>query len=238
MEALGQVTGGIAHDFGNVLNVVIGNLELVLARGTHAVAVPARRALDAANRATKAIRGMLAFARQQPQAPEVFDLSAAVRAMDEFLRQAVGSRIELAIELADERCWVLADPLQTELVILNLTVNARDAMPNGGRLTISVERALREHDPPVGQFAAITVQDNGTGMPPDVLSRIFEPFFTTKEAGNGTGLGMSIVHGFAEQSRGGVNVDSKVGQGTRVIVYLPIASLADRAHHGSRSATR
>ena len=229
MEALGQVTGGMAHDFGNILNVITGNLELVLARGTHAVAAPARRALDAADRAAKAIRAMLTFARQQPQDPEVFDLTAAVHAMDEFLHQAVGPRVALDIVLPAESCLVAADRAQTELAILNLAVNARDAMPNGGRLTIAVELAHREHEPSVGRFAAITVQDDGVGMTPEVISRVFEPFFTTKEAGNGTGLGMSMVHGFARQSRGRVSVDSTVGRGTKVIIYLPMASPADDA---------
>jgi two-component system, NtrC family, sensor kinase len=226
MEALGQITGGMAHDFNNILSVVVGNLELFLGSKSGEV-TPLTRALDAANRGMKAIRSMLSFAKQQPQHSEVIDLNATLHGMDALLRPAVGSGIELEIVPSTAPCWVNADRNQTELAILNLVLNARDAMPSGGKITISAKIVHGTSRRLAGQFAAVTVKDDGTGIPPDVLAQVFEPFFTTKGPGKGTGLGLSMVYGFAEQSEGEVTIDSVLGQGTAVVLYLPLAPLED-----------
>jgi two-component system, NtrC family, sensor kinase len=228
MEALGQITGGMAHDFNNILSVVVGNLELFLG-GKSGEVTPLTRALDAANRGMKAIRSMLSFAKQQPQHSEVFDLNAALQDMDALLHPAVGSGIELQIVPSTVPCRVNADRNQTELAILNLVLNARDAMPNGGKITILAKAVHGTDERSVGQFAAVTVKDNGAGIPPDVLAHVFEPFYTTKGPEKGTGLGLSMVYGFAEQSHGEVTIDSVVGQGTAVVLYLPLAPLEDHA---------
>jgi signal transduction histidine kinase len=175
----------------------------------------------------KAIRSMLSFAKQQPQHSEIIDLNATLHGMDALLRPAVGSGIELEIVPSTAPCWVNADRNQTELAILNLVLNARDAMPSGGKITISAKIVHGTSRRLAGQFAAVTVKDDGTGIPPDVLAQVFEPFFTTKGPGKGTGLGLSMVYGFAEQSEGEVTIDSVLGQGPAVVLYLPLAPLED-----------
>jgi two-component system, NtrC family, sensor kinase len=224
MEALGQLTGSISHDFNNLLTAVIGNLEML--RGRQRDPHEERKVTDAllaAERGEKAIRSLLAFARRQPLQAEVFDLNAAVRGMETLCRQSIPSTVRLIFDLARDLRPVEADVNQTELAVLNLVVNARDAMPGGGtlRLTTANVTLRGEPDGRVGEFVALAVVDTGTGIPPETLGRIFEPFFTTKPKGKGTGLGLSQVYGFARQSGGAVTVASEVGHGTTITLYLP-----------------
>ncbi|MDB5643871.1 MAG: hybrid sensor histidine kinase/response regulator [Hyphomicrobiales bacterium] len=231
MEAVGQLTGGIAHDFNNMLAVVIGSLDL-LARRTGAADVRAKRYVDAATdgarRAALLTQRLLAFSRQQPLRPEPIDANKLVAGMSELIRGALGADVRLETVLASGLWRTQADPNQLENVILNLAVNGRDAMPDGGRLTLETQNAhlderyvaghLGVH---AGQYILIAVTDTGTGMPEDVVAKVFDPFFTTKEVGKGTGLGLSQVYGFVKQSGGHVKVYSEPGQGTTVKVYLP-----------------
>ena len=221
METLGQIAGEVAHDFGNVLTVISGSLEMLQDRpGDVKLLALAKEATD---RGANAVRSMLSFARQQPLRSEVFDLNATLGGMESLLRQAMGAGIRLDIVLAPAPCWTEADQNQTELAILNLALNARDAMPQGGTLTVTtmVVRLAGKPDGLTGDFVALAVKDTGAGMPPEVQARVFEPFFTTKEPGKGTGLGLSMVYGFAKQSYGTVTIDSTVGRGTSVVLYLP-----------------
>ena len=224
MEILGQLTGGLAHDFRNLLNVIIGNLELVRQRA-NAPRSEARiaNALDAATRGEKAIQSLLAFARRQPLSIEVFDLDAALVRMQPLLKQAIGTRVTLALAPGAGGWHVAADATQMELAVLNMAVNARDAMPNGGSLRIATENATLEGEPNGlrGDFVALRVADTGTGIRSELLSRVFEPFFTTKAPGEGSGLGLSQVYGFALQCRGTVAIESELGRGTTVTLYLP-----------------
>jgi two-component system, NtrC family, sensor kinase len=224
MEALGQISGEIAHDFGNVLTVISGSLQMLQDHPGDVKYLT--RAQQAADSGAKAIGSLLSFARRQPLTSEVFDLSASVCGMEGLLRQALGSGIALDIVRAPAPCWTKTDRNQMELAILNLAVNARDAMPEGGTLTVTVEavRLADEPDGLVGDFIATTVKDTGKGMSPDVLAKVFEPFFTTKEPGKGTGLGLSMVYGLAKQSHGAVTIESKIDRGTSVVVYLPVSA--------------
>jgi nitrogen-specific signal transduction histidine kinase/CheY-like chemotaxis protein len=231
MEAIGQLTGGIAHDFNNLLTAVIGHLEMAEARissdpGTTALL---QSALRAADRGATLTRHLLAFARRQHLEPMPVDASAVVESVAKMLRRTISPDIRLAIRVEPglRPAWV--DPNQLELAILNLALNARDAMPNGG--TLRVDLAYRHaHNgslPPdlvFGEYVIISVSDTGTGMSPETLARAFEPFFTTKEAGRGSGLGLSIVHGFAAQSGGSVRITSSPGKGTKVDLWLPRAT--------------
>jgi two-component system, NtrC family, sensor kinase len=221
MEALGQVAGEVAHDFGNILTVISGRLEML--RNHPGDVKMLTLAQEAAERGTNAVHSMLSFVRRQPLRSQVFDLNATLRGMESLLRQATGAEIRLDMVLAPAQCWTEADQNQTELAILNLALNARDAMPQGGRLTVTTKtvRLAGEPDDLAGDFIALAVRDTGTGMPPEVQARVFEPFFTTKGPGKGTGLGLSMVYGFAAQSHGAVAIDSTVGQGTSVVLYLP-----------------
>ncbi len=231
MEAVGQLTGGIAHDFNNMLAVVIGSLDLLerrigpgdarARRYVHAAAEGARRAANLTQR-------LLAFSRQQPLRPEPLEPNKLVAGMSDLLRHSLGSDVRLETVLAGGLWRTHADPNQLENVILNLAVNARDAMPDGGRLTVETQNAHLDErysaaHPGVlpGQYVLIAVTDTGAGMPPDVVARAFDPFFTTKEVGKGTGLGLSMVYGFVKQSGGHVKIYSEVGHGTTVKVYLP-----------------
>ncbi|MBY6266303.1 PAS domain-containing sensor histidine kinase [Azospirillum sp. 412522] len=231
MEAVGQLTGGVAHDFNNLLQAISSSLELIeqrLSAGRTDVApftVTARAAVD---RAATLTRRLLAFARRQPLKPERTDLNALVVGLWDLLGRSVGEEIRLERRLAEPLWPVHADVNQIESALLNLVINARDAMPDGGCVTVETGNAslgagdlVAEPGVEPGDYAVLTVRDSGTGMPPDVLARVFEPFFTTKPIGQGTGLGLSQLYGFARQSEGFVRIDSAVGRGTAVHLHLP-----------------
>ncbi|RYY84815.1 MAG: response regulator, partial [Comamonadaceae bacterium] len=231
MEAVGQLTGGIAHDFNNMLAVVIGSLDLLDRRFAQGDARAQRyvdAARDGARRAAMLTQRLLAFSRQQPLRPEPVDANKLVAGMSDLLRHSLGGDARLETVLAGGLWRTHADPNQLENVILNLAVNGRDAMPQGGRLTIETanchldERYAAEHlGLSAGQYVMIAISDTGTGMPPEVVAKAFDPFFTTKEVGRGTGLGLSQVYGFVKQTGGHVKIYSEPGQGTAVKVYLP-----------------
>ncbi len=231
MEAVGQLTGGIAHDFNNMLAVVIGSLDLLGRRMGTADARSKRyvdAAADGARRAALLTQRLLAFSRQQPLKPEPVDTNKLVAGMSELIRGSLGSDIRLETVLASGLWRTHADPNQLENVLLNLAVNARDAMPEGGRLTIETQNAhldaryVAAHlGVPAGQYVMIAVTDTGSGMPPEVIAKAFDPFFTTKQVGKGTGLGLSQVYGFVKQTGGHVKIYSEAGQGTTIKVYLP-----------------
>jgi signal transduction histidine kinase/ActR/RegA family two-component response regulator len=231
MEAVGQLTGGIAHDFNNLLTAVIGHLEMAEARVSHDARTTAliQAALRAAERGATLTRHLLAFARRQHLAPRAVDISAVVGGVEKMLRQTIGPNIRLDMQMQTDLPPAWADPNQLELAILNLALNARDAMPLGGTLRIDAEHrraGTGDGDSPPdiasgGDYVTVSVSDTGTGMNPETLARAFEPFFTTKDAGRGSGLGLSIVHGFAVQSGGSVQIASSLGNGTRVDLWLP-----------------
>ena len=231
MEAVGQLTGGIAHDFNNMLAVIIGSLDL-LSRRMGSEDARSRRYVDAAadgaRRAAILTQRLLAFSRQQPLQPETVDVNRLVANMSDLLRHSLGTDVRLETILAGGLWQTHVDPNQLENVILNLGVNARDAMPDGGRLTIETHNghldmryATAHIGVPEGQYVVIAVTDTGTGMPPEVIAKAFDPFFTTKEVGKGTGLGLSQVYGFVKQSGGHVKIYSETGEGTTVKIYLP-----------------
>ncbi len=250
MQAIGQLTGGIAHDFNNLLTVILGNLELARGRLSADPAMRARieRATWAAQRGAALTAQLLAVARKQPLAPASIDLAGSMPELVPLLRRTLGADIEIGY-VADEGLWpALADPAQLENAVLNLALNARDAMPDGGRLTIEMRNqvldgryAAAHHEVAAGDYAMLAVSDTGHGMPPAVLARVFEPFFTTKPDGKGTGLGLPMVFGFVKQSGGHVKITSEVGRGTTVRLYLPRAAAAapvPRPIAGAASAPR
>jgi two-component system cell cycle sensor histidine kinase/response regulator CckA len=239
MEAVGQLAGGVAHDFNNILTAIVGYLGL--ARDALAAEVPAdhtgmrglREVEKAAERAAALTRRLLIFSRKEVVQPHVFDLNRVLRETQQMLRRLISENIELDFDLADDLHPIRADAGQIEQVILNLVVNARDAMPNGGRLEVTTRnasvadrdiRALPDAAP--GPHVILAVRDTGTGMEPDTAERIFEPFFTTKDVGQGSGLGLSIVHGIVRQAGGHIEVDSQPGAGTTMRIFLP-ATLPD-----------
>ena len=231
MEAVGQLTGGIAHDFNNMLSVILNALELLDRRfvgGDERAKRYVATAKASVKRAAQLTQRLLAFSRQQPLKPESVAANKLVAGMSELLTHSLGGNVRLETVLAGGLWRAYADPNQLENAILNLAVNGRDAMPDGGRLTIETanchldERYALEHPGLApGQYVMIAVSDTGSGMPPDVVARAFDPFFTTKAVGRGTGLGLSQVYGFVKQSGGHVKIYSEVGQGTAVKVYLP-----------------
>jgi signal transduction histidine kinase len=231
MEAVGQLTGGIAHDFNNMLAIIIGSLGILkrrASRGETNLAEYADRAMEGANRAATLTQRLLAFSRRQALNPEPLEPNRLVSSMSELLRRTLGETISIEVVLAGGLWKVKADAHQLESALVNLAVNSRDAMPDGGRLTIETSNAhldeayAAQHiDLTAGQYVLIAVSDTGCGMPPDVRDRVFEPFFTTKPVGKGTGLGLSQVYGFAKQSGGHVTVYSEVGEGTTFKLYLP-----------------
>jgi signal transduction histidine kinase/CHASE3 domain sensor protein/ActR/RegA family two-component response regulator len=230
MQAIGQLTGGIAHDFNNLLTVILGNLEAMqhILGADHPVATRIESAARGAERGASLTRHLLAFARRQPLEPKPLNLKRQFTDMTGLLRRTLGGHIDVRVVETAGLWDVLADPAQVESAVLNLAINARDAMPSGGRLTIETanvmldERYARGHiEVAAGDYVMIAVTDTGTGMTPEVIDRAFEPFFTTKEAGKGTGLGLSMVFGFAKQSAGHVKIYSELGQGTSVKLYLP-----------------
>lgn len=232
MEAIGQLTGGIAHDFNNMLAVVIGSLDIARRRLASAEPLTATKyidsAMEGAELAASLTASLLAFARRQPLEPKVLDPNALVSGMAEMLRRTLGEDFQVETVLAGGLWQVCADGAQIESALINLAVNARDAMPDGGKLTIETgnreldERYAADHDEvTAGQYVMLSVTDTGTGMSQEVIDRVFEPFFTTKEVGRGTGLGLSQVFGFLKQSDGHVNIYSEVGGGTTIKLYLP-----------------
>jgi signal transduction histidine kinase/CheY-like chemotaxis protein len=230
MEVIGQMTGGVAHDFNNLLTVVLGNLELAIRRGSDdGIRRYLEGATHAAQRGAKITSQLLAFSRTQRLQTEPIDLNSIVTRMGDLLFRTIGATVRIETILENNLWQATADPSQIESVILNLAVNARDAMPNGGRLTISTANVPRaERNKPAelaaGDYVAVCVSDTGTGMTDEVLRKAFEPFFTTKAVGSGTGLGLSQVYGIAKQTGGGVSIATKVGEGTKVTVYLPRTS--------------
>ncbi|MER9688022.1 CHASE3 domain-containing protein [Mesorhizobium sp. M0139] len=231
MEAVGQLTGGIAHDFNNMLAVIISAMNLAqrkLARGEHDIMKFIEAATDAATRAANLTSRLLAFSRQQPLAPQVVDANRLVAGMSDLLRRALGETIRIETVLAGGLWKTHADSSQLENAILNLAVNARDAMGEDGKMTIETANshldegyAATHAEVKAGQYVMIAVSDTGAGMPADVMERAFEPFFTTKPVDKGTGLGLSQVFGFVKQSGGHVKIYSEPGQGTTIRIYLP-----------------
>lgn len=230
MEAVGQLTGGIAHDFNNMLAVIIGALELLKrrsARGEANVIELADAALDGAQRAAALTQRLLAFSRQQALRPEPLEVNKLVSGLSDLLRRTLGENIRIETVLGAGVWRTSADPHQLENAILNLAVNSRDAMPNGGRLTIETANShlddhyAKEAGVIAGQYVMIAVSDTGGGMKPEVVAKAFDPFFTTKGVGKGTGLGLSQVYGFVRQSGGHVKIYSELDQGTTIKVYLP-----------------
>ncbi|WP_458094158.1 ATP-binding protein [Roseomonas sp. WA12] len=246
MEAVGQLTGGIAHDFNNLLAGIVGSLEMMKNRVSQGRVGELDRYLAAAttsaNRAAALTHRLLAFSRRQTLDPRPTDVNRLVSSMEELIRRTVGPAIHVETVMAGGLWTTLCDANQLENALLNLSINARDAMPEGGRLTIEAANvrlddayARRHHDVAPGQYVAVSVTDTGTGMPPEVAERAFDPFFTTKPLGQGTGLGLSMVYGFAKQSNGYVRIYSEAGQGTTVRLYLP-RSVAEVEHDADPAA--
>ncbi len=234
MEAVGQLTGGIAHDFNNLLTGIVGSLDLMrmrVARGrTDDLERYIKNAMASAQRAAALTHRLLAFARRQPLDPRPTDVNLLIAGMEDLLRRTIHEGIALTIDPTPDVWATLCDPHQLENAILNLAINARDAMPDGGALTIATANSVAAEtgsiEPGTAQdYVLIRVTDTGSGMTPDVVARAFDPFFTTKPIGQGTGLGLSMIYGFARQSEGQATIESEVGRGTSVNLYLP-------RHHG------
>ncbi len=230
MEAVGQLTGGIAHDFSNLLTIIQGNVELLGEEDIppELVRELAAEALAASRRGGELTRRLLAFARRQPLQPRPLDLNLLVSGMTGLLRRTLGAPVEIETVTGGDLWFAVADPLQVENAILNLALNARDAMPGGGvlrletaNITLDADYAALHPDAVAGEFVLLAVADSGSGMTPEVRERAFEPFFTTKPLGKGTGLGLSMVYGFAQQSGGHARIDSEEGGGARISLYLP-----------------
>ncbi|MGB8316366.1 MAG: PAS domain S-box protein [Aestuariivirga sp.] len=230
MEAIGQLTGGLAHDFNNLLTIIMGNLQLLESKleGDEKAVKRANEALDAARKGSDLTRQLLAFARKQDLEPQEVKVNDLVAGMEALISRTLGENVELKVDVAAGAPKVLIDPSQFESSILNLAINARDAMPNGGLLTIETQLVYLDHEyaekhPEVvpGHHVMVAISDTGTGMTPELLEKVFHPFFTTKENGKGTGLGLSMVYGFIKQSGGHISIYSEVGHGTSVKMYLP-----------------
>ncbi len=235
MEAVGQLTGGLAHDFNNLLTIILGNLDTArrrLANMSADASAPLARPLDAAlqgaKKAAKLTHRLLAFSRQQALEPAPLDLNKLIGGISELLLRTVGSPVAIETVLAGGLWLTLADANQMENVLINLVVNAKDAMPDGGKITIETANGYLDEayaasfsDVSPGQYTVLSVTDTGTGIDPSILERVFEPFFTTKQPGSGTGLGLSMIHGFVKQSGGHIRIYSEVGHGTSVKIYLP-----------------
>ena len=240
MEAIGQLTGGIAHDFNNLLTGIIGAMDILKRRLAAGRYEDTQRFMDAAttsaNRAAALTHRLLAFARRQPLDPKATDANQLIRGIEDLLRRTLSERIQLVTDLEPDLWPALTDPNQLENAVLNLAINGRDAMPNGGVLTLTTRRIAFAEPRRFGQdeihpgdYTQICVSDTGTGIAPEALGKVFEPFFTTKPIGKGTGLGLSMIYGFVKQSRGAVQIESTVGEGTQVTLYLP-------RYRGSREA--
>ncbi|MGY4573081.1 ATP-binding protein [Bradyrhizobium sp. USDA 3256] len=238
MEAVGQLTGGIAHDFNNILTVITGTIDILAEAVTHNRQLTEITALirDAAERGASLTRHLLAFARKQPLQPSDIDVNALMVDTIELLRPTIGDHVDIDFRSEPDLPRVLVDGNQLVTAIINLALNARDAMPKGGRLTIETRTAelkpsdVNGHDGlAAGDYVAIALTDNGRGIAEADLAKVFEPFFTTKDVGKGTGLGLSMVYGFVKQSNGHVVLDSEIGRGTRVMLYLPRAAVVSAA---------
>ncbi len=231
MEAVGQLTGGLAHDFNNLLTGITGSLELLQTRVQQGRTAELGRyvgaAMDAATRAAALTHRLLAFSRRQTLEPKATDIDQLAIGMGDLIRRTIGPSIELNFVSADETWLTLIDPSQLENSLLNLCINARDAMPDGGRLTVETRnlqldaQAAAMRDLPPGEYLSLAVTDNGSGMPPEVAARVFDPFYTTKPLGQGTGLGLSMIYGFTKQSGGQARIHTAEGHGTTVCLYLP-----------------
>ena len=231
MEAVGQLTGGMAHDFNNMLGVIVGALDLIKRRLKHdefGIGRFVESAMKATERSAALIQRLLAFARQQPLAPEAVDANRMIADMSELLRSTLGEQIQIETVLAAGLWKTNVDPYQLESSIVNIAINARDAMPDGGKLTIETENVYLDEaycsenaEVSAGQYVMIAITDQGGGMAPEIAARAFDPFFTTKPAGKGTGLGLSQVYGFIKQSSGHIKIYSEIGTGTTVKIYLP-----------------
>jgi signal transduction histidine kinase len=229
LEAVGQLTGGISHDFNNLLTVVIGNLLLAIERAGDIPAILPllQSARQAAERGVALIERLLAFARKQRLDPRSVDVNRLIAGIEDLLQRTLGDRVRLVITAEAGLAPARVDANQLELAILNLTINARDAMPDGGNLRICLQNRLanygRPSDLPLGKYVVVSISDTGTGMDEATLTQAFEPFFTTKEIGSGSGLGLPMVQGFAAQSGGDVRIQTRVGEGTTVELWLPRA---------------
>lgn len=231
LQALGELAGGIAHDFNNMMTVMRGSADFMLKQPDLPLEKRTRYLnvmLETAERATSLTSQLLAFARRQPLEPEVIDLSVRLDALSEMLQRTLGSPYELRLDLAPALWSVEIDPTGLEAALLNAVLNARDAMPTGGRITIATRNMPR----PEGDGVLLSVEDTGEGIPPETLKRVFEPFFTTKPTGKGTGLGLSQIHGYAVQSGGTARIVSEPGQGTRVELWIP-RTFKPRQHHAA-----
>ncbi|MGE0055668.1 MAG: PAS domain S-box protein [Hyphomicrobium sp.] len=229
MEAFGQLTGGVAHDFNNLLTIITGNLELLSPElGSDKASNYVKRALEASEMASRLTSRLLTFARRRRLEPRVIDMNELVLGMAEIVQRAIGAHISLSTILAPELWLTRADPSEVENAVLNLVINARDAMPKGGRIVVETRNAAFSRGDDVyvpgirkGEFVVVSITDTGVGMPPEIAARAFEPFFTTKPTGRGTGLGLSTIYGFAQQTGGHVTLYSEPDKGTTVSLYLP-----------------
>lgn len=235
MESIGTLAGGVAHDFNNMLTAIIGNIQLVLeSTPSESLDYPMLTEIEkAATRATALTRQLLTFSRRQPIERRTIDLNATINELSQMLRRLIGEHVDVVIRLAEQLSMIFADPAQIQQVLMNLAVNARDAMPSGGQLLIATrEVELDEQDcrnqpwARPGRYALLIVGDTGTGMDAELQQRIFEPFFTTKERGKGTGLGLSVVYGIIKQHEGFVQVDSAADRGTTFTIFLPVPAVA------------
>ncbi|KZD06193.1 hypothetical protein AUP43_11145 [Oceanibaculum pacificum] len=233
MEAVGQLTGGIAHDFNNLLTVILGNSELLVEelKDQEDERVSAEMIMTAAKRSADLTQRLLAFSRRQALKPQVLNVNDLLTGVEKLVQRTLGADISITVNYQGTPWPALADPAQLESAILNLCINARDAMPDGGSLTIETSNTYLDSayagshmEVKSGEYVLIAVTDTGAGIPPDILRKVFDPFFTTKEKGKGTGLGLSMVYGFIKQSEGHVSIYSEVGHGTTVKLYLPKAS--------------
>jgi PAS domain S-box-containing protein len=245
LDAIGQLSGGVAHDFNNIINIITGNLEIAADQDlTPAAQRAVARAQEAAWRAARITQRLLAFARRQPLRPKRIDVNDTLRGLAEMLRRSIGETIELVMTLSPEAWRTEADIDQFETAVLNLSLNARDAMPNGGKIAIETANIVFSETPgsvadvPPGEYVTLSVSDNGDGMSREVRERAFEPFFTTKETGAGTGLGLSMIYGFLKQLGGHARIYSEPGVGTRVTLYFPRAAEAQTGAENADKSVR
>jgi PAS domain S-box-containing protein len=229
LEAVGKLTGGVAHDFNNILHIISANVQLMM-RNDEGSRKRLLGIMDGVERGKKLADQLLAFARRQPLHPSVVGLAQLIERMDSLLQRAAGDAIEIRFAIPAKPWNILVDPNQLENVLINLVINARDAMDGQGRITIALDNIRIDEGSELantgikpGEFVTIAVRDTGSGMPPEVMERAFEPFFTTKPEGKGTGLGLSMAHGFVKQSGGHIRLASTPGQGTTVTIFLPRA---------------